>query len=49
MICGGNVVGLDAPFFQTVPNEMELSPDVLASVMEDRVLGQREGRLVIHP
>jgi hypothetical protein len=34
------VVGLDAPVLQAVPHEVVLDPNVLAPVMEDRVLGQ---------
>ena len=36
----GYVVGLDAPFFQAIPDEVVLDPDVLAPAMEDWILGQ---------
>ena len=38
----------DLPSIDTVPEEVELNVDVLAPVMEDRVLGEGDGRLVIH-
>jgi hypothetical protein len=40
LISRGDVVGLDAPFFQAVPDEMVLDPNVLTPIMEDWVLGQ---------
>jgi hypothetical protein len=38
LIFGADVVRLHAPFLQTIPNKVVLHPDVLASLMEDRVL-----------
>ena len=40
LIGSGNVVGLDASFFQAIPDEVVLDSDVLAPVMEDWILGQ---------
>ena len=40
LISSGYVVGLDAPFFQAIPDEVVLNPDVLAPAMEDWILGQ---------
>ena len=40
LISGGNVAGLDAPILQTIPDEVVLDANVLASFMEDRILGQ---------
>jgi hypothetical protein len=48
LISSGNVVGLDASFFQTLSDEVVLGPDVLASVMQDRILCQGKGRLAVH-
>jgi len=42
------VVSLDAPILQAIPDEVVLDPDVLASAMEDWVLGNRKGRLAVH-
>ena len=40
LISSRNVVGLDAPILEAVPDEVVLDLDVLAPTMEDRVLGQ---------
>ena len=40
LISSGDVISLDTPIFQAVPDEVILDPDVLASPMEDGVLGQ---------
>ena len=40
LISSGDVVGLNAPVLQAVPDEVLLDPDVFAPVMEDRILGQ---------
>jgi len=42
------VIGLDASIFQAAADEVVLDPDVLASLMEDWILGQGEGRLAVH-
>jgi hypothetical protein len=42
------VIGLHAPFFQAALDEVLLDPDVIASLVEDRVLGQCQGRLAVH-
>jgi hypothetical protein len=49
LILGVYVACLDAPFCQTVTNEVVPHLDVLTPFMEHRVLGQRKGRLAIHP
>ena len=38
----------DLPSIDTVPEKMELDVDVLAPVVEGRVLGEGKGGLVIH-
>jgi len=43
LISGWNVFGLDASIFQAASDEVVLDPDMLAPLMEDRVLGQSEG------
>jgi hypothetical protein len=48
LILGVDVARIDAPFCQTVTNEVVPHPDVLAPFMEHGVLGQRQGRLVVH-
>ena len=40
LISSGDVISLDTPIFQAVPDEVVLDPDVLAPPMEDGVLGQ---------
>ena len=39
LISSGDVVGLNAPFLQAIPDEVIFDSDVLASVMEDWILG----------
>ena len=39
---------LDASIFQKVSNEVIIDPYVLASVMENWILGQGQSRLVVH-
>jgi hypothetical protein len=48
LILGVDVTGLHAPFFQTALDEVVLDSDVLASLVEDGVLGQCQGRLAVH-
>ena len=38
----------DLPSINTVPEEVELDVDVLAPVMENRILCEGDGRLVVH-
>ena len=38
----------DLPSIDTVPEEVELDVDVLAPVMENRILREGDGRLVVH-
>ena len=38
----------DLPSIDAVPEEVELDVDVLAPVVEDRVLGEGDGGLVVH-
>ena len=38
----------DLPSIDTVPEEVELHVDVLAPVMENRILRESDGGLVIH-
>ena len=38
----------DQPSIDTVPEEVELHVDVLALVMENRILREGEGGLVVH-
>ena len=38
----------DLPSIDTISEEVELDVDVLAPVMEDMVLGEGDGRLVVH-
>jgi hypothetical protein len=49
LILGVDVARLDAPFCQTVTDEVVPHPDVLAPFIEHGVLDQRQGRLVVHP
>jgi hypothetical protein len=49
LILGVDVAGLDALLIQAAPNEVELDSDMLAALMEDGVLCQGQGRLVVHP
>ena len=39
----------DLPFTDALPDEVEADVDVLAPVMEDRVLGKLDGGPVVHP
>ena len=48
LIHGVDVVGLHTPLFQAASDEVELNPDVLASPMENGVLGQCQGRLAVY-
>ena len=43
-----DILELDLSSIDTVTDEMEFGVDVLASVMEDRVLCQSNGGLVVH-
>ena len=38
----------DLPSIDAVPDEVELDVDMLAPVVEDRILGEGDGGLVIH-
>ena len=38
----------DLPFIDTVPEEVELHVDVLALIVENRILREGDGRLVVH-
>jgi hypothetical protein len=38
----------DLPSIDAVPQEVELDVDMLAPVMEDRVLGEGDGGLIVH-
>ena len=49
VVLGVDVAGLDAPLIQATPNEMVLDADMLAALMEDRVLRQSQGGLAVHP
>jgi hypothetical protein len=48
LVLSHNITGLQAPFFQTAPDEVILDPNVLASLVEDRVFGQNQDILVVH-
>jgi hypothetical protein len=48
LVLGADVTDIHAPFFQTALDEVVLDPDVLASLVEDGVLGQCQGRLAVH-
>ena len=43
-----DILELDLSSIDTVTDEMELGVDVLASIMEDKVLCQSNGGLVVH-
>jgi hypothetical protein len=49
LILGVDVACMDAPFCQTVTDEVVSHPDVLAPFMEHGVLGQCQGGLAVHP
>jgi hypothetical protein len=49
LILGVHVARMDAPFCQTVTDEVVSHPDVLAPFMEHGVLGQCQGGLAVHP
>jgi len=49
LILGVDVAGLDAPLIQTAPDEVVLDAEMLAALMEDRVLRQGQGGLAVHP
>jgi hypothetical protein len=49
LILGVDVARLDAPFCQTVTDEVVPHPDVPAPFMEHRVLGQSQSGLAVHP
>ena len=49
LILSVDVAGLDAPLIQAAPDEMVLDADMLAALMEDGVLRQGQGGLVVHP
>jgi hypothetical protein len=49
MVLGVDVVGPDTPFIQAATDEVIPHPYVFAALMEDRVLCQGQGRLVVHP
>ena len=40
LVHGVDMAGLHAPLFQTISDEMVFDPDVLASLVEDGILGQ---------
>jgi hypothetical protein len=48
LILGADVARLDAPFCQTVSDEVISHPDVLAPFMEHEILGQCQSGLAIH-
>jgi hypothetical protein len=48
LILGVDVACLDAPFLQTASDEVVPHPDVLASFMENGVLGQGQSGLAVH-
>jgi hypothetical protein len=48
LIIGVDVACLDAPFLQTVSNEVVPHPDVPAPFMENGVLGQGQSGLAVH-
>jgi hypothetical protein len=48
LILSVDVSRLDAPFCQTVTDEVVPHPDVLASFMEHGVIGQRQSGLAVH-
>jgi hypothetical protein len=48
LVLGADVTGLHAPFFQTALDKVVLDLDVLACLVEDGVLGQWQGKLVVH-
>jgi hypothetical protein len=47
-VLGADVTGLHAAFFQIALDAVVLDPDVLASLVEDEILRQCQGRLVVH-
>jgi hypothetical protein len=49
LILGVDVAGLDAPLIQTALDEVVLDADMLTALMENGVLRQGQGRLVVHP
>ena len=49
LVLGVDVVGPNAPFLQAAPDEVVPHPDVLAALMEDWILSQGQGGLVVHP
>jgi hypothetical protein len=49
LILGVDVVGLDALLIQTAPDKVVLDADMLAALMENGVLCQGQGGLVVHP
>jgi hypothetical protein len=49
LILGVDIARIDAPFYQTVTDEVLHHLDMLAPFMEYGVLGQRQGTLAIHP
>jgi hypothetical protein len=48
LVLGVDVACIDAPFLQTTSDEVVPHPDVLASFMENRVLGQGQSGLAVH-
>jgi hypothetical protein len=49
LVLGVDVVGLDAPLVQIVPDEVVLDADMLAALMKDGVLRQGQDGLAIYP
>jgi hypothetical protein len=49
LVLGVDVAGLDTPLIQAAPNKVILDSDMLAMLMEDGVLRQGQGGLVVHP
>jgi hypothetical protein len=49
LILGVDVAGLDAPLIQAAPDEVVFDADMLVALMEDGVLRQGQGGLVVHP
>jgi hypothetical protein len=49
LVLGVNAAGLDTPLIQVAPNKVVLDSDMLAMLMEDRVIHQGQGKLAVHP
>ena len=48
MLTSFNELDDDLPSIDTVPEEVKLDVDVLAPVVEDRILGEGDGGLIVH-